>query len=214
MVDRGYARVSTGDQSTDLQVQAMLAVGIPIEAIVTEAASGRGPRPGLDALLAQMGEGDRLTVWRFDRLFRSTRHMLELVDDLEQRGIALRSLRDAIDTSTSTGRFFFTVTAAIAQLEADLIRERTVAGLAAAAASGKQLGRPTTVTGDQARLIVQLVRGGMTQRKVAASLRLSRAVVGRVVRGEIASLANVTHADGTDLLDQDLHAHETKESAS
>lgn len=204
VVDRGYARVSTGEQSTDLQVQAMVAAGVPIEAIVTEAASGRGPRPGLDALLAQMGEGDRLTVWRFDRLFRSTRHMLELVDDLEQRGIALRSLRDAIDTSTSTGRFFFTVTAAIAQLEADLIRERTVAGLAAAAASGKQLGRPTSVTEDQARLVLQLVSGGMTQRKVAASLRLSRAVVGRVVRGEIASLAGVTHGDGSDLLD---HQH-------
>lgn len=86
-----------------------------------------------------MGEGDRLTVWRFDRLFRSTRHMLDLVDELDGRGIALRSLADAIDTSTSTGRFF-TVTSAIAQLEADLIRERTAAGLAAARAWGATLG--------------------------------------------------------------------------
>lgn len=116
---------------------------------------------------------------------------------------ALRSLRDQIDTSTSTGRFFFTVTAAISQLEADLTRERTLAGLEAAAAAGVQLGRPTTVTPDQARLILQLVHGGMSHRKVAASLRLSRAVVGRVVRGEIASLGHVTHGDGADLLDPD-----------
>lgn len=202
MTERGYARVSTVEQSPDLQVRALLDAGVPAEGIVTEQGTGRGSRPGLEALLAELQAGDRLTVWRFDRLFRSTRHMLELVDVMEQRGIALRSLRDAIDTSTSTGRFFLTVTSAIAQLEADLIRERTTAGLAAAAASGKQLGRPTIVTEDQARLILQLVAAGMTHRKVAASLRLSRAAVGRVVRGEIASLTNVTQGDGADLLDQ------------
>lgn len=203
MSERGYARVSTDEQSVGSQVKALLDAGVPREGIVTDSGTGRASRPGLDGLLAELQRGDRLTVWRFDRLFRSTRHMLELADQLDERGIALRSLRDQIDTSTSTGRFFFTVTAAIAQLEADLTRERTVAGLQAAAAAGVQLGRPTTVTPDQARLILQLVHGGMSHRKVAASLRLSRAVVGRVVRGEIASLGHVTHGDGADLLDPD-----------
>lgn len=188
VTDYGYARVSTEEQSVDSQVRALVAAGLPPEGIVTEHGSGRGPRPGLDRLLADMGEGDRLTVWRFDRLFRSTRHMFDLVDELDGRGIALRSLADAIDTSTSTGRFFFTVTSAIAQLEADLIRERTAAGLAAARARGATLGRPTTIKPDQASLIRQLVDGGMSQRKVARSMRLSRSAVGRVVRGEIASL--------------------------
>lgn len=202
MVERGYARVSTDEQSVEMQVQALVAAGVPADAIVTEWGSGRSHRPGLDALLDELGEGDRLTVWRFDRLFRSTRHMLELVDRLESQGVALRSLRDQIDTSTSTGRFFFTVTAAIAQLEADLIRERTKAGLAAAAAAGVRLGRPTVVTEDQARLVMQLLAQGMSHRRVAASMGLSRALVGRVARGEVASLAHVTIGTGTDLLDQ------------
>lgn len=204
MTEWGYARVSTAEQSTDLQVRALLATGVAEDRIVVDEGSGRAPRPGLDGLMAGVVAGDRFTVWKFDRLFRSTRHMLDLADELERRGVALRSLQDAIDTSTSVGRFFFTVTAAIAQLEGDLIRERTHAGLAAAAASGKQLGRPSTVTVDQARLILQLVAGGMSQRKVAASMRVSRAVVGRVVRGEIAGLADVTTGPGADLLDQAL----------
>lgn len=201
MSEYGYARVSTADQSVGLQVDALVAAGVPVENIVTEEASGtRTDRPNLGGLIAAVGEGDRITVWRLDRLFRSTRHLLELTDDLHARGVAFRSLRDSIDTATPTGRFFFTVTSALAELEADLIRERTRAGLEAARSRGIVLGRPTTLTVDQARHIQQLLRLGWSQRRVAASVGASRSAVGRVARGEIASLIGAGGGD-VDLLD-------------
>ncbi|WP_033418820.1 recombinase family protein [Serinicoccus marinus] len=200
MVERGYARVSTLEQSAELQVRAMVAAGVPAEGIVTEAGSGRGQRPGLDRLLVELREGDRLTVWRLDRLFRSTRHMLEVAEDLQHRGVALRSLRDAIDTTTSTGRFFFTVTAAVAQLEADLISEHTAAGLEAARASGKQLGRPTSITPAQAAMVRRLLGEGASQRAAAAATGLSRGAVGRLARGEISTLRILEDDAEADLL--------------
>lgn len=190
MAEFGYARVSTGEQSVDLQVRALVEAGVPAESIVCETASGTDPtRPGLRLLLGRLGKGDRLTVWRFDRVFRSTRHMLELTDDLAERGVEFRSVRESIDTSTSTGKFFFTVVAAMGQMEADLIRERTSAGLAAAKASGKQLGRPTNITAAQASMVRRLLAEGSTQRAAAAATGLSRAAVGRLSRGEITTLS-------------------------
>lgn len=203
MTERGYARVSTTEQSVDLQVRALVAAGVPSGGIVTEAGSGRASRPGLDRLLGELERGDRLTVWRLDRLFRSTRHMLEVAEDLEARGVALRSLRDAIDTTTSTGRFFFTVTSAVAQLEADLIRERTAAGLEAARASGTQLGRPTSITPEQAAMVRRLLGEGASHRAAAAATGLSRSAVGRLARGEIATLrieGTLDASGGQDLL--------------
>ncbi|MFK5691339.1 recombinase family protein [Ornithinimicrobium sp. LYQ92] len=200
MAEFGYARVSTGDQSVDLQVRALVEAGVPATGIVTETASGTDPtRPGLRGLLGRLGEGDRLTVWRFDRVFRSTRHMLELTDDLATRGVEFRSLRESIDTSTSMGRFFFTVVAAMSQMEADLIRERTSAGLAAAKASGKQLGRPSAITPAQAAMVRRLLAEGSTQRAAAAATGVSRAAAGRLARGEITTL-NDAIDDDPDLL--------------
>lgn len=200
MAEFGYARVSTGEQVVDLQVCALVEAGVPAGSITAETASGTDPtRPGLRRLLGQLGEGDRLTVWRFDRVFRSTRHMLELTDDLAVRGVEFRSLRESIDTSTSTGRFFFTVVAAMSQMEADLIRERTSAGLAAAKAAGRQLGRPTSITAAQAVMVPRLLAEGSTQRAAAAATGLSRAAVGRLARGEIATL-NLDNGEDPDLL--------------
>lgn len=203
MSEYGYARVSTAEQSVGMQVDALAAAGVPAENIVTEEASGtRADRPNLAGLIERAGEGDRITVWRLDRLFRSTRHLLELTDQLRERGVAFRSLRDSIDTATPTGRFFFTVTSALAELEADLIRERTRAGLEAARSRGIVLGRPTTLSADQARHIRQLLRLGWSQRRVAASVGASRSAVGRVARGEIASLSVPNGEQGDpDLLD-------------
>lgn len=201
MVEYGYARVSTADQSLGLQLDALATAGVPAENITREHASGvRSDRPALGELLGRLGEGDRLSVWRLDRLARSTRHLLELTDELQRRGVAFRSLRDAIDTTTPTGRFFFTVTSALAELEADLTRERTRAGLAAAKSSGKRLGRPSTLSAGQARHVRQLLALGYSHRQAAESMGISRAVVGRVARGEVAALA--ANLDGVpDLLD-------------
>lgn len=201
MVEYGYARVSTADQSLGLQLDALTAAGVPAENITREHASGvRSDRPALGELLSRLGERDRLSVWRLDRLARSTRHLLELTDELQRRGVAFRSLRDSIDTTTPTGRFFFTVTSALAELEADLTRERTRAGLAAAKSSGKRLGRPSALTPVQARHVRQLLALGYSHRQAADSMGISRAVVGRVARGEVAGL--VPNLDGVpDLLD-------------
>lgn len=203
MTDYGYARVSTAEQREQLQVDALLAAGVLPENITIEHISGTTTeRPGLDSLLSQLGEGDRLTVWRFDRLFRSTRHLLQLTDEMRERGVEFRSLREAVDTSTATGRFFFTIIAAVAALEADLIRERTAAGLAAARARGIQLGRRAGANPEQVRLIHHLAAGGMAQTTIAKSVGLSRSAVGRVLRNELKSLAGQsTTPDEADLLD-------------
>lgn len=141
-----------------------------------------------------------MTVWRFARVFRSTRHLLELTDDLRGRGVVFRSLREHIDTSTATGRFFFTITAAVATLEADLVRERTQAGLTAAKARGVQLGRPAGATPEQVRLIRQLAAGGMPQTRIAASVGMSRSAVGRVVRAELKTVPAADSAAAPNLL--------------
>lgn len=186
MAEYGYARVSTADQSVALQVDALVQSGVPIANIARESASGTSTtRPMLNELLDRLEPGDRLTVWRFDRLFRSTRHLLEVTDDLRSRGVEFRSLRDNIDTTTASGRFFFTVTAALAEMEADLTRERTRAGLAAAKASGKQLGRPTKITQAQADMIHRLLKEGRSQRQAAAATGISASAVGRLARGEV-----------------------------
>lgn len=186
MAEYGYARVSTVDQREQLQVDALVQAGVPAETITVEHVSGTSmARPGLEALLAELKPGDRLTVWRFDRLFRSTRHLLELTDDLRERGIEFRSLRDQVDTATASGRFFFTITAAVATLEADLIRERTQAGLAAARARGTRLGRRPAAGPAQVATIRRFAQEGMPQARIADSVGISRSSVGRILRGEV-----------------------------
>ena len=136
----GYARVSTELQRLDLQVDALEAAGCA--RIFKEHASGvRDDRPQFAAMDAFIHEGDTLVVWRLDRLGRSTKQLIEYVDGLRERGVEFVSLQDSIDTTTSTGKFFFTVMAAFAQLEHDIIVERTNAGLEAARARGRRGGR-------------------------------------------------------------------------
>ena len=132
----GYIRVSTQEQDEALQRDALDAVGC--ERLFVDKASGAlGSRPALDAMLAQLRAGDVIVVWRLDRLGRSLRHLIDVVADLESRGVQLRSLTESLDTSTPSGKLTFHVFAAMAQFERDLIRERTQAGLAAARARGR-----------------------------------------------------------------------------
>jgi len=190
MTEYGYARVSTVEQDPRLQLDALLAAGVPAENIYVDHAGGvRQDRPALAEVLGHALEGDRLTVWRLDRLGRSLPHLVTTVEDLGRRGVMFRSLSDPIDTSTATGRLMLGVFASFAQFERDLIAERTSAGLAALRAAGTALGRPSRVHPAQVDLIHHLAAEGKSHRVIAALTGLSRPVVGRVLRDEIASLA-------------------------
>src|SRR5919201_955449 len=137
----GYARVSTQDQTLDLQKDALTKAGC--ERLFSDTASGASTeRKGLEQALGQLREGDTLVVWRLDRLGRSLPHLIETVTALEQRGIGFRSLTESIDTTTSGGKLIFHIFGALAEFERNLIRERTLAGLAAARARGRSGGRP------------------------------------------------------------------------
>lgn len=137
----GYARVSTTDQSFDLQIDALEKLGC--EKIHREVASGaRSKRPVLEDLLQHIRPGDVLAIWKLDRLGRSLKHLVELVGELMDRGVGLQSINDPIDTTTPHGRLTFNIFASLAEFERDLIRERTQAGLQAARARGRLGGRP------------------------------------------------------------------------
>jgi DNA invertase Pin-like site-specific DNA recombinase len=140
----GYARVSTADQNLALQCDALKGCGC--EKVFSDTASGTAPlRQGLNETLDYLREGDTLVVWRLDRLGRSLRGLIELMNTLHERKVAFKSLVDSIDTSTPSGQFFFHVTGAFAELERNLIRERTTAGLKAARSRGRKGGRPKAI---------------------------------------------------------------------
>ena len=137
----GYARVSTGEQTLDLQLDALKAAGCG--RVFRDTASGaKTDRPGLTEALDHLRDGDTLVVWRLDRLGRSLRHLIDTLTDLDRRGIGFRSLTEAIDTTTPGGKLIFHIFGALAEFERDLIKERTHAGLAAARARGRKGGRP------------------------------------------------------------------------
>jgi DNA invertase Pin-like site-specific DNA recombinase len=139
----GYARVSTNEQNLDLQRDALLKAGVSHKDIYTDKITGvKADRPGLQAALSHLREGDTLIVWRLDRLGRSLRHLIETVTTLREQGISFQSLTENIDTSTATGTLVFQIFGALAEFERNLIKERTVAGLISARARGRTGGRP------------------------------------------------------------------------
>lgn len=147
----GYARVSTLEQDEALQVDALRSAGCG--RVFVDKASGKlEHHPALDLLMDQLRPGDRLVVWRLDRLGRSLRHLIEAVQALEARGVAFRSLTESIDTTTPGGKLIFHVFGALAEFERDLIRERTLAGLAAARSRGRRGGRPTVWTPEKLKV--------------------------------------------------------------
>jgi len=146
----GYARVSTNGQELQLQLDALQKAGCSKKNVYTDKVSGtKSARPGLDQCLSQLKPGDTLVVWRIDRLGRSVRHLIDVVEDLRQRGIGFKSICDgAIDTTTASGELIFHVFTALAQFERRLIQERTNAGLKAARARGRLGGRPAMAVDD------------------------------------------------------------------
>lgn len=180
----GYCRVSTPEQKLDLQMDALRQAGCEkiFEDVMT---SRRTDRPGLCQARSHLRTGDTLVVWRFDRLARSVKDLMSLSEDLRREGVGLVSLHDRIDTTTAQGQFFFTVMAACAQLERDLIVERTRAGLAAARARGRVGGRPRKVTKAKLRMAMASMADQEIQGKtVAAQLGINRTVLYRYVNGD------------------------------
>jgi DNA invertase Pin-like site-specific DNA recombinase len=137
----GYARVSTKDQTVDLQVDALKKAGCT--KVYTEVMNGsRAERPILSKVLEHLRAGDVLVIWKLDRLGRSLKHLIEVVNELMSRKIGLKSLNDPIDTTTPQGRLIFNLFASLSEFERDVIRERTQAGLSAARARGRTGGSP------------------------------------------------------------------------
>ena len=173
----GYARVSTEDQNLELQLDALKQAGA--EKVFTDKVSSVKTLPGLDEALAYAREGDILVVWKLDRLGRTVKGLIDLVGSLQERGVQFRSLTDGIDTSTPAGRFFFHVMAALAEMERELIRERTNAGLAAARARGRQGGRKPKMSDSKIAAAKQLLDTGRPAQEVADNLGVSRATLYR-----------------------------------
>ena len=171
----GYARISTLDQDPALQLDALTAAGCG--KVFEDCASGaRTDRPGLQKALDYAREGDVLIVWKLDRLGRSLPHLIETVSVLEKRAVGFRSLTEAIDTTTPGGRLVFHLFGALGQFERDLIRERTRAGLAAAAAEarGRKGGRKSVITADKLKRAREIIDKGLTVREAAVRLKVGK----------------------------------------
>lgn len=176
----GYARVSTAEQNVDLQVRALEEAGCA--RIWTDHASGAmTSRPQLDALLDTLLPGDVLVVWRLDRLGRSMGHLVSTIDSLAERGVGFVSLTEGIDTTTASGRLILGIFASLAEFERQLIRERTIAGLAAARERGSRPGRPSAVTPEKVQAARALLDQGSTVTDAARAVGLSRPTLYRAL---------------------------------
>jgi DNA invertase Pin-like site-specific DNA recombinase len=170
----GYARVSTQDQNAELQVDALEKSGC--EQIFQEKITGKlRERPELSQCLRTLQTGDTLVVWKLDRLARSLKDLVEIVQDLNDRQISFKSLTEAIDTISSGGRLVFHIFGALAEFEHSLIRERTIAGLQAARARGRKGGRkPSMSNSDIRKAAAMLSNPDITKKEVAEHFQVSR----------------------------------------
>ena len=185
----GYARVSTGHQSLDQQVDALTVAGVDPARVYSDKLSGTSTReqrpglgqPGLAALLDYARQGDAIVVVGIDRLGRNAAEVMTTIRDLGQRGIVLRSLREGIDTSNATGRMVAGVLASLAELELELGRERRSAAREARRGRGQQIGRPKALDESEATLAQRMHASGESAGTIAATLGVSRATVYRVL---------------------------------
>lgn len=182
----GYARISTKDQDLSLQIAALKRAGCSREHIFTDTTSGRiVDRPGLDECLSFLRPKDQLVVWKLDRLGRTVKGLIELITDLERRKVQFQSVTEGIDTTTAGGRFFFHVLAAFAEMERELIVERTRAGLAAAKALGRQGGAPRKLTAKKLKAAKILLAQNTPPKEVAAHFHIGVSTLYRHLAKEI-----------------------------
>ena len=175
----GYARISTKEQDLDMQIDALANAGCERKYIFTDTTSGaKSERLGLKKCIDQLQVGDTLIVWRLDRLGRSMKHLVILIDDLKERGVAFKSICDGvIDTTTASGDFIFNIFSSLAQFERRLIQERVKAGLEAARSRGKKGGRrKIVVTNPKVVMAKKMHKNhGMSIDDICQSLKISRA---------------------------------------
>ena len=178
----GYARVSTIDQSLDLQNDGLEKAGC--KKIFTDhgVSGAKTERPGLDKALDQIRKGDTLVIWKLDRLGRSLSHLLSIIEGLKKKGAHFASIQDAFDTSTASGKMVFSVIGAMAEYEKNLTRERTMAGLASARARGRKGGRPKQLDDGQVRVAIALAEAGeLMIREICEQVGCSRSTYYRQV---------------------------------
>lgn len=183
----GYARVSTLEQNLNLQIDALQKAGC--ERIITDEISGSvAERPGVTELRHSLRKGDTVVVWRLDRLGRSLKHLMEWINELQDKQVEFQSLQESIDTSTSTGKLIFHIFASLAEFEKNLIGERTRAGLEAARIRGRQGGRPKKLSKDKRRLTIDLYKGRKHSIKQICQIAgISKPTLYNYVYGETAS---------------------------
>ena len=178
----GYARVSTIDQSLDLQNDGLEKAGC--KKIFTDhgVSGAKTERPGLDKALDQIRKGDTLVIWKLDRLGRSLSHLLSIIEGLKKKGAHFASIQDAFDTSTASGKMVFSVIGAMAEYEKNLTRERTMAGLASARARGRKGGRPKQLDDGQVKVAIALAEAGeLMIREICEQVGCSRSTYYRQV---------------------------------
>jgi DNA invertase Pin-like site-specific DNA recombinase len=174
----GYARVSTADQNLDLQLNALRAAGA--EQIITDQASGsRVNRPGLKDLYKVLRPGDTLVVWKLDRLSRSLRDLLDIINQLHGLDVGFQSLTEKIDTTSAGGKLIFHVIGALAEFERSMIVERTNAGLEAARKRGVKLGPPEKITPEQWQVIKELIAEDRPIAQIARLFNVHRMTIYR-----------------------------------
>jgi len=187
----GYARVSTKDQNLDLQLDALTRSGC--EKIYREKISGASKeRPELQKMLENIREGDVIVIWKLDRLGRSLRHLVEIVNDLMIKKVGLQSLNDPIDTTTPQGRLAFNIFGSLAEFEREVIRERTRAGLEAARSRGRQGGRPKGLSdkAQQKAMVAETLykEQKLTVQQIAEQLHISKATLYSYLRSRNATI--------------------------
>ena len=180
MAEYIYTRVSTDGQHSDPQIQQLTTL-YPRAAVVSEVASGAKKRPMLRALVEQLEKDDWLVVAALDRLGRRTSEILLLIEELENRGVILKSIREGVDYSTPTGRLVTQILLSVAELERNLISERTRAGLEAARKRGRLVGRPKVIPDELKKLARDLVSKGHTHQQAANQTGISRQYVSALV---------------------------------
>lgn len=193
----GYARVSTTDQTLDLQRDALKEAGCG-KVFTDQGVSGiTVSRPGLDRAMRTLKKGDTLVVWKLDRLGRSLSHLVQTVTELGGRGIGFQSLSDPIDTTNASGRLVLHMMAALSEFERSLVIERTRAGLKAAKRRGVKLGRKPTLTEDQLAQARRLIEQGESPRVVAKMLRVHRSTLYRHLPSGKAEVAMIPEPAGS-----------------
>jgi DNA invertase Pin-like site-specific DNA recombinase len=178
----GYARVSDDAQSLNLQLDALRSVGIPDEMIFTDYASGaKANRDGLNRLLEMILPQDHVVVWRLDRLGRSVAHLASLLEMLNERKVTFRSLTEAIDTQTPSGRMLYSIMASLSAYERELVVERVRAGMSAAARRGIHLGRPRSLSLPQRQHASSMRAAGHSYKEIAALFRVHPSTIYRAI---------------------------------